>query len=392
MGININSRLAYKIRNREDAAFYITLLVSVSIILSAFLVVGVKIAGHKEIGQDLIYPGIALLQILAMVMLRARHGSVGTHLFLISVFLLVLYMDYRIPYNYGPTILIYVLPVAFCIFLLEKTFRIILFASLFLGAFVFRTLYFSGMGFLENSINFLLVILSVFTMVVVKNLLVTLNEYKLESIRKLHNSTLSILANVTEVKDKETNYHLQRVEMIVGKLVVHLQENRVYSRYITSRYVEDIRSAAFLHDIGKIGIPDAILFKPAKLDPGEYEIIKTHSVIGYELIEDAIKDLEEESIYDLALEIVRHHHERWDGRGYPDGLAGTAIPLSARIMSVVDVYDALISRRPYKEPFSHNEAVRIIREGRGTQFDPDIVDAFLEYSGEIHDLVKEYLD
>ena len=384
--------LSYKITSREDAVFCVTLAVTVSVIALSLFSLFLTIMHHRRVGLDLAFPGIAVLLIISMVMLRSRRSTSGIYLFLLSVFILVLLMDYRIPKNYGPTILLYVLPVSFCIFLVESRFLGALFSSLFLAAFVIRTLFFTDLEVLGDLFVFLLVALSVITMVVVKNLLTALSDHKLKSIEMLHTTTLRILGNVSEVKDRETANHLKRVEMTVKKLVQLIRKNRRYSRYITLKYIDDIRSAAFLHDIGKIGIPDAILFKKGKLTEEEYNIIKSHSVIGYELIADAIKDLEGQSIYSLALEIVRHHHERWDGKGYPDGLSGMDIPLSARIMAVADVYDALISRRPYKEPFTHDRAVQIISEGRGTQFDPDIVDAFMKHSDEFQSLIRDLIE
>lgn len=137
-------------------------------------------------------------------------------------------------------------------------------------------------------------------------------------------------------------------------------------------------SAASLHDIGKISTPDYILNKPAKLNQEEYEIIKHHSEEGGKIIHKILSDLEDENYVQMAYEIANYHHERWDGNGYPQKLQGDNIPLNARIMAVADVYDALISSRCYKEGYSKEKSTDIILEGRGTQFDPDVVDAFIE--------------
>jgi response regulator RpfG family c-di-GMP phosphodiesterase len=151
--------------------------------------------------------------------------------------------------------------------------------------------------------------------------------------------------------------------------------------------------AAPLHDIGKVGIPDAILLKPGKLDAAEYEIMKSHTTLGYQAIAATQRRLGValESL-SCVEEIALRHHERWDGKGYPGGLAGNDISLSARLMAVADVYDALISRRSYKDALSHEQASGVILQGKGTQFDPDVVDAFLAISSEFSTIAERYSD
>ena len=147
-------------------------------------------------------------------------------------------------------------------------------------------------------------------------------------------------------------------------------------------FVGMLARAAALHDIGKVGVPDAILLKPGKLTPEEFDTIKTHTTIGHETLQQVLDGYPGNEMLRIGAQVARWHHEKWDGSGYPDRLAGTAIPLAARLVAVADVYDALRSRRPYKEPFSHEDAARIIREGRGRHFDPALVDAFVEQEGE----------
>jgi putative two-component system response regulator len=151
--------------------------------------------------------------------------------------------------------------------------------------------------------------------------------------------------------------------------------------------------SAPLHDIGKVGIPDSILLKPGKLDPEEFEIMKTHTTLGYNAIENAERRLGMTvEFLACAKEIALNHQEKWDGSGYPRQLAGDAIPISARLMAVADVYDALTTRRVYKDAMPHDEAVAIILEGRSRHFDPDIVDAFAEITGEFRDIAVRYAD
>jgi putative two-component system response regulator len=151
--------------------------------------------------------------------------------------------------------------------------------------------------------------------------------------------------------------------------------------------------SAPLHDIGKVGIPDRILLKPGRFTPEEFEIMKTHTTLGREAIEHAERALGTEvEFLKMAKEIALSHQEKWDGSGYPEGLAGDGIPVSARLMAVADVYDALISRRVYKDGMPHEKAVAIMVEGRGSHFDPDMIDAFLELESEFRTIAERYTD
>ena len=146
---------------------------------------------------------------------------------------------------------------------------------------------------------------------------------------------------------------------------------------LTDFAIDELAKAAPLHDIGKVAIPDGILLKPGKLSPDEWRVMKTHAEHGADLLQRAIDKLGDDAglMLTFGKQIARHHHEKWDGSGYPDGLAGEAIPLSARLMAVADVYDALISERPYKQAMTHDEALAFIRNGSGSHFDPRVVDA-----------------
>ncbi len=173
---------------------------------------------------------------------------------------------------------------------------------------------------------------------------------------------LKAFANSIDARDPSTHQHSERVAELARAIAIQMG--------LPPDEVETIHLSARVHDLGKVGIPDAILFKPGELSDEEYEIIKEHPVISGQIVESF-------ALFQAGYDIIRHHHERWDGRGYPDGLSGEAIPLGARIISVADAYDAMISDRPYRAGLPHEEAVRRIVENRGRQFDPNVVDAFL---------------
>ena len=191
------------------------------------------------------------------------------------------------------------------------------------------------------------------------------------------NASIIGLAKLAEYRDTDTGEHLKRIGDYSVLLAEELALTGKYSDYITDDYIKDLRLSSILHDIGKVGINDSILLKPGPLSKEEFSSIKRHPEIGASVIDEIEKNISGRSLYDLAGEIALFHHEKWDGSGYPEGRKGTEIPLSARIVALADVYDAVTSRRPYKESFTHENAVDIISEGRGTHFDPDVVDAFL---------------
>ena len=214
----------------------------------------------------------------------------------------------------------------------------------------------------------------------------------IENLTRTQNAFLVSLVSLAAKRDNETGMHLRRTQMYIAELARTLRRRPSHSLQLSEECVKLLYQAAPLHDIGKVGIPDAILQKPGKLDDGEYEIMKTHTTIGAAALEDAAKQLDDSRLISMAQEIVISHHERWDGKGYPHGLAGTSIPLSGRLMAVADVYDALRSKRVYKPAMSHAKAVAIIEEGRGTQFDPDVVDAFLACADQFEEIAAAYQD
>ncbi|HBM17385.1 MAG TPA: two-component system response regulator [Lentisphaeria bacterium] len=189
--------------------------------------------------------------------------------------------------------------------------------------------------------------------------------------------TIECMASLAGYRDIETGYHIKRTQTYVKELAIQLKEHPKFKDYLDDTTIEMLYISAPLHDIGKVAIPDAILLKPDKLTDEEFAIMKNHPVIGCEAIAKSEKRLKGNSFLRFAREVAVAHHEKWDGSGYPYGLKGDNIPIPGRLMAIADVYDALVTKRPYKEPFSHEKAVGIITEGRGTHFDPEIVDAFL---------------
>ena len=190
-------------------------------------------------------------------------------------------------------------------------------------------------------------------------------------------ATILGLAKLAEYRDEGTGTHLERIREYSRLIAEHMSSLPKYRDYITEAYTADIYQSSILHDIGKVGIPDAILLKPGELTASEFEIIKTHTALGGTALDAIDSRIEGKSFLTLGREIAYHHHEKWDGSGYPDGLREEDIPLSARIVALADVYDALTSKRFYKDAFLHEEARDIILGLRGAHFDPDVVDAFI---------------
>lgn len=202
------------------------------------------------------------------------------------------------------------------------------------------------------------------------------------------NVIILAITKLAEARDQETGNHLDRIRYYSKTLAYYLYEQQLYSEIVDEIFIENIFLTSMLHDIGKIGIPDAILLKPGKLTTEEFEVMKKHTEIGYETLREAAAQIQRVSYLQMSADIARYHHEKYDGTGYPLGLSGEAIPLSARIVAIADVYDALISKRVYKEAFSHETARQIILEGRGKHFDPILIDAFLACEDTFLDIAK----
>jgi response regulator RpfG family c-di-GMP phosphodiesterase len=214
----------------------------------------------------------------------------------------------------------------------------------------------------------------------------------LESYRKLQNARMATilgLAKLAEYRDEGTGTHLERIREYAKMLAEELAKNPKYAQHITPEYVDDIYQSSILHDIGKVGIPDAILLKPDKLTDEEFDVIKRHTTLGGDAIKAIEAKIEGKSFLALGKEIAYNHHEKWDGSGYPMGKSGERIPLSARIIALADVYDALTTRRFYKAAFGHDRSRQMIVDLQGTHFDPEVVDVFLALEDEFDRIRRE---
>ncbi len=218
-------------------------------------------------------------------------------------------------------------------------------------------------------------------------------DIRTEQLNRTQNCILNMLASVTSYRDQETGGHIKRTTFYLAEITKLLLKETSDEYKIGKAYADAMEISAKLHDIGKVAIPDSILLKPGKLTAEEFEVIKLHTVFGAHLLDNAMNELQETaSFLDVAREIIIGHHEHWNGNGYPNRLKGHDIPLSARVMAIVDVYDALISRRPYKEPFSHEMAINILREGSGTHFDPYLISLCETIFPMFEDIAKEHED
>lgn len=203
-------------------------------------------------------------------------------------------------------------------------------------------------------------------------------------------ATIYALVKLAESRDDDTGAHIERTAGYCRLLAQKAREHSTFADQIDDEFIATIYRASPLHDIGKVGISDSILLKPGKLTPEEFAIMKTHVEIGYQTLKNVEKRHQNNAFIRMGLDITRYHHEKWDGSGYLSGHEGTQIPLSARIMTLADVYDALRSRRVYKEPFSHEKSIAILSEGCGTQFDPELLDLFLAHDKEFEALYEAF--
>ena len=216
---------------------------------------------------------------------------------------------------------------------------------------------------------------------------------RIKEILNIQDVAMMAIVSLAETRDRKTGKHIRRTQHYMKLLAMKLKEHPRFKNYLNDETISLLYKASPLHDIGKVGIPDCILLKPGKFTPEEFEIMKTHTVLGRDAIVSAEELLEMPAHFlKFIRKIAYTHHEKWDGTGYPEGISGDDIPISGRLMAVADVYDALISRRVYKLPLSHEKAVAIIKEGAGTHFDPDVVDAFLEVADEFHNIALTYMD
>ncbi len=201
-----------------------------------------------------------------------------------------------------------------------------------------------------------------------------------EQVKEVSSAQLAIIygmAKMAEFRDLETGRHIDRVRDYCHLLIQELLRTSKYSDYLNSKYIENILKASPLHDIGKVGVPDNILLKPGKLTVDEFEIMKTHTTIGADILKAVDKQYPGNEFIVVGIDIAESHHEKWDSSGYPKGLYEGNIPLAGRILAIADVYDALVTQRIYKKAYTHDQSCEIIKEGKGRHFDPILVDCFL---------------
>lgn len=222
-----------------------------------------------------------------------------------------------------------------------------------------------------------------------KNRLEEMVNQKTATIKELQNALIFTLSDIVEMRDHTTGGHIQRTVDYYRIILNAIKDKKIYQELMRGLDEELLLEAVQLHDIGKVAIPDAILLKPSKLNADEFDIMKTHAEIGHRALLKAMKLTSEKELLNLAAVVALTHHERWDGTGYPNGLKAEAIPLIGRIMAIVDVYDAILSKRPYKEAMTHEEAVVEIINGKGTHFDPVLADLFLELNLEFKKIDKQ---
>jgi putative two-component system response regulator len=204
--------------------------------------------------------------------------------------------------------------------------------------------------------------------------------------------TIESMGTLAEYRDPETGGHIKRTKNYIKVLAEKLKTHPKFSLFLTDDTIKRLFQSAPLHDIGKVGIPDHILLKPGKLTDEEFEKMKRHTIFGRDALNRSEEKLGKNSFLHLAIVMAESHQEKWDGSGYPNGWSGEQIPIPGRLMAVADVYDALISKRVYKQAFTHSKAVRIIQEGTGTHFDPDVVDAFMELTEDFRNIALKYAD
>lgn len=234
----------------------------------------------------------------------------------------------------------------------------------------------------------------------VRDFLIDKNEFleqevskRTKEVSQIQDVTVFALASLAETRDNETGKHIKRTQHYVKLLACGLKNHSRFRNNLSDKIIDFYFKTAPLHDIGKVGIPDHILLKPGKLTSAEFDVMKTHTRIGRNAILNAEKLLKAPAPFLFyAREIAYTHHEKWNGKGYPNGISGDNIPVSGRIMALADVYDALVTKRIYKPAFSHLEAINIIKEESGMHFDPDLVEVFLEIADQFYEISQQYSD
>lgn len=240
---------------------------------------------------------------------------------------------------------------------------------------------------------FFLAIYSVLFIAIIDSIIRLFSLNEKNKAQALESQMLSSLNALAKARDNETGNHIIRTQLYVKNLALRLRKMGYYENELSDQIIDLLYKAAPLHDIGKVGIPDDILLKPGRLNDDEWEIMKTHTTIGEAVLSSAEAEFKDENgVIEKALKIAGGHHEKWDGSGYPRGLSGIEIPLAARIMSVADIYDALVSERVYKRGWTHREAIQEIISHKGTYFDPLIVEAFIAEQDQFQGIAEQYKD
>lgn len=215
-------------------------------------------------------------------------------------------------------------------------------------------------------------------------------QQKTKEISLMQKALIMVLADIVESRDKNTGAHVRKTAAYTEIILHEMRKKGYYADILTDEYIDDVVDSAPLHDVGKIQVPDAILNKPGRLDDNEFAVMKTHTTAGKDIISEAIELVPNSGYLNEARNLAGYHHEKWDGSGYPNGLSGEDIPLSARVMAVADVFDALVSKRSYKQPFTFEAAMKIITDGSGKHFDPLVVDAFVSAQDKVRAIEKEF--
>ena len=220
-------------------------------------------------------------------------------------------------------------------------------------------------------------------------LYINIEDPVLRRMKNYNSEIVTSFATLVESRDSSTGSHVKRTKSYVKILLDEIKTNNLYSSIMTKDFEDKMMNAAPMHDIGKISIPDTILQKPGKLTDEEYSVMKKHSVLGGEIIQEIFKDMDDKEFLNIAYDVTRYHHEKWNGNGYPEGLVGKEIPFSARIMAIADVFDAISAKRCYRDAMPLDKCFAIIKEGKGVDFDPVLTDLFLNAREKVEKVCRE---
>ena len=220
-------------------------------------------------------------------------------------------------------------------------------------------------------------------------LYINIEDPVLRRMKNYNSEIVTSFATLVESRDSSTGSHVKRTKSYVKIILDEIKTNNLYSSIMTKDFEDKMMNAAPMHDIGKISIPDTILQKPGKLSDEEYSVMKKHSVLGGEIIQEIFKDMDDKEFLNIAYDVTRYHHEKWNGNGYPEGLVGKEIPFSARIMAIADVFDAISAKRCYRDAMPLDKCFAIIKEGKGVDFDPVLTDLFLNAKEKVEKVCKE---